>query len=73
MMLILLLIVTNPADQRVIGHVPDMSEADVNEAVKSAYTAFESWKKTTAKVVLFVGLFLACISIIVANQSYVAC
>ena len=36
---------------QVIGHVPDMEEADVQTAVDSAYEAFQSWRKTTAKVI----------------------
>lgn len=46
--------VANPADNRVIGRVPDMSEADVNNAIGLAYNAFQTWKTTTAKVQLMI-------------------
>jgi len=39
--------VINPADDRVIGQVPASSAEDVDRAVNSAATAFESWKNTT--------------------------
>ena len=44
------LTVSNPADDSLIGRVPDMSEADANVAVDAAFKAFQSWKLTTAKV-----------------------
>lgn len=43
--------VTNPANGKVIGTVPDCSVDDAKEAVKAAKEAFEHWGfKTTAKV-----------------------
>lgn len=44
--------VVNPADGNVIGNVPDMAGDDVNQAVEAAYKAFQTWKMTTAKVVM---------------------
>ncbi|XP_066975947.1 succinate-semialdehyde dehydrogenase [NADP(+)] GabD [Macrobrachium rosenbergii] len=41
--------VANPANGKVIGHVPDMAEEDTQAAIDSAYEAFQSWKRTTAK------------------------
>ncbi|XP_068201184.1 3-sulfolactaldehyde dehydrogenase [Palaemon carinicauda] len=41
--------VTNPCNGKVIGHVPDMDEADTKTAIDSAYEAFQSWQRTTAK------------------------
>lgn len=43
--------VTNPANQKVIGEVPDMNADDVSKAIDSAYDAFHSkaWQNTTAK------------------------
>ena len=43
-------VVTNPANGKVIGTVPDMCEDDVNQAIETASSAFQSWRKTTAKV-----------------------
>lgn len=43
--------VTNPLNGAVIGSVPDMNAADAEAAVQAAYKAFQTWKKTTAKVV----------------------
>ena len=42
--------VLNPTNGSVLGTVPDMSKADAELAVQKAYDAFQSWKKTTAKV-----------------------
>lgn len=33
-----------------VGNVPDMKAADTEVAVQAAYKAFQTWKKTTAKV-----------------------
>ena len=44
--------VVNPADGSVIGSVPDMTGEDVNHAVEVAHKAFQTWKVTTAKVVV---------------------
>lgn len=41
--------VTNPADGCVIGVVPDMNTADVQQAIGAAKSAFDSWQNTTAK------------------------
>lgn len=42
-------VVTNPANGKVIGHVPDMEEGDVQVAIDSAHEAFQTWQRTTAK------------------------
>lgn len=43
--------VTNPANERVIGTVPDMDVSDANEAIDAAYSAFydKQWHNSTAK------------------------
>lgn len=41
--------VTNPSTGAVIGSVPDMQTADVEVAIQSAFKAFQTWKRTTAK------------------------
>ncbi|KAK7076504.1 Succinate-semialdehyde dehydrogenase, mitochondrial, partial [Halocaridina rubra] len=41
--------VTNPANGKVIGHVPDMNETDVQTAIDAAHEAFQTWQRTTAK------------------------
>ncbi|KAL3853205.1 hypothetical protein ACJMK2_016764 [Sinanodonta woodiana] len=41
--------VINPSDGKVIASVPDMDAKDTTAAIQSAYTAFQTWKKTTAK------------------------
>nr|XP_045610590.1 succinate-semialdehyde dehydrogenase, mitochondrial-like isoform X1 [Procambarus clarkii] len=41
--------VTNPANDKVIASVPDMEEADTRAAIDSAYEAFKTWQKTTAR------------------------
>ncbi|XP_064632662.1 succinate-semialdehyde dehydrogenase, mitochondrial-like isoform X2 [Lineus longissimus] len=41
--------VTNPATDAVLGTVPDMDASDTKQAIQDAHTAFQSWKKTTAK------------------------
>ncbi|MBY0402409.1 MAG: aldehyde dehydrogenase family protein [Cyanobacteria bacterium] len=38
--------VTNPATQAVLGKVPEAQQADVDEAVIAAKTAFKTWSKT---------------------------
>jgi len=45
-------VVVNPADGNVIGNVPDMVSDDVSHAVEAAYKAFQTWKFTTAKVLV---------------------
>lgn len=49
---IVLFSVVNPADGNIIGNVPDMVDDDVNHAIEAAYKAFQTWKLTTAKVLL---------------------
>lgn len=41
--------VTNPANGELIENVPDMSTTETQLAIDAAYSAFESWKDTTAK------------------------
>lgn len=43
--------VTNPANNEVVGAVPDMNAADVEKAIDCAYDAFhsKSWQSTTGK------------------------
>ena len=41
--------VTNPATGEVVGHVPMISSAQVEQAVEAAETALATWKQTTAK------------------------
>ena len=45
-------VVSNPADSSVIGSVPDMAGDDVSHAIEAAYDAFQTWKLTTAKVLM---------------------
>ena len=42
--------VLNPSSRKAIGAVPDMGEQETEAAIQAAYKAFQSWKKTTAKV-----------------------
>ena len=42
--------VYNPANGAAIGSVPNMTAQETEEAVSAAYTAFQTWKQTTAKV-----------------------
>ncbi len=42
--------VHNPANQEVLGSVPNMGEEETRSAIIAANTAFLSWKKTTARV-----------------------
>ena len=42
--------VTNPANNQQIGVAPDMTGSDVESAVQAAHTAFQTWRRTTAKV-----------------------
>lgn len=46
----IIITVINPSNGELVGAVPDMNEADVETAIQSAYRAFQTWKKTTAKV-----------------------
>lgn len=39
--------VVNPANQEVLGHLPHATEADLEMALQSAQTAFNSWKKSS--------------------------
>ena len=41
--------VTNPSTDDVIAHVPDMDGSDTRSAINAAHTAFEGWRKTTAR------------------------
>lgn len=41
--------VTNPATGQVIGAAPDMDKTDTQQAIEAAYTAFKTWKDSTAK------------------------
>ena len=41
--------VTNPADQSVLGTIPSLTVAQVDDAIEQAYGAMESWKQLTAK------------------------
>jgi succinate-semialdehyde dehydrogenase len=43
--------VINPANQKIVGEVPDMSAADAQKAIDAAYETFHSkaWQNTTAK------------------------
>jgi succinate-semialdehyde dehydrogenase / glutarate-semialdehyde dehydrogenase len=41
--------VTNPSTGEVVGHVPMISSAQVEQAVEAAETALATWKQTTAK------------------------
>ena len=40
--------VENPFTEQTIAHVPASAEPDVNNAVKAAQQAFDSWRKLTA-------------------------
>jgi len=50
--------VINPADGSIIGSVPDMAGDDASHAVEAAYKAFQTWKLTTAKVVVWNRYFI---------------
>ena len=39
----------NPANQQVIGHVPNMGKAEAERAIQAAYAAWPMWKTKTAK------------------------
>jgi len=41
--------VTNPADQTVLGTVPNMGEAETREAIAAAQAAWPEWRSKTAK------------------------
>ena len=43
---------TNPANGKVVGSVPDMDASDTTAAIQAAADAFQTWKHTTAKVLL---------------------
>jgi len=45
--------VTNPADGKVVGQVPDMDTQDTDHAINAAHEAFKTWEFTTAKVTFF--------------------
>lgn len=45
------LAVENPANGKVIAHVPASDKEDVDRAVQAAATAFETWQKTTRRSV----------------------
>jgi NAD-dependent aldehyde dehydrogenases len=42
--------VTNPANGKVLGKLPDMNDKDTEKALKVASEAFVEWGKTTGKV-----------------------
>ena len=42
--------VYNPADNKLLGSVPDCNVADVNVAVEAAHSAFKVWSGYTADV-----------------------
>lgn len=42
-------VVTNPATDEVLGHIPNMGQAEAIEAVESAAQAFNAWKALTAQ------------------------
>jgi acyl-CoA reductase-like NAD-dependent aldehyde dehydrogenase len=44
--------VIDPASGKVVGSVPDMDAHDTAKAIQAAADAFQSWKNTTAKVVI---------------------
>lgn len=44
--------VTDPASGNVVGSVPDMDASDTAEAIQAAADAFQTWKHTTAKVLM---------------------
>lgn len=41
--------VTNPANEELIGSIPNMGEAEAIQAVESSYKALQSWKALTAQ------------------------
>lgn len=41
--------IKNPFDNSVIGSVPDMDACDTQKAIEAAYSAFRTWRNTTAK------------------------
>lgn len=42
-------VVTNPATDEVIGHIPNMGQVEATEAVESAAQALDAWKALTAQ------------------------
>jgi acyl-CoA reductase-like NAD-dependent aldehyde dehydrogenase len=44
--------VLDPASGKVVGSVPDMDASDTTTAIQAAANAFQTWKNTTAKVLL---------------------
>lgn len=44
--------VIDPASGKVVGSVPDMDAYDTAKAIQAATDAFQTWKNTTAKVLL---------------------
>jgi acyl-CoA reductase-like NAD-dependent aldehyde dehydrogenase len=44
--------VIDPASGKVVGSVPDMDAYDTAKAIQAATDAFQTWKTTTAKVLL---------------------
>lgn len=61
--------VTNPANQKIVGEVPDMNAGDVQKAIDAAYETFHSkgWQNTTAKERS--GLLkVSCLSLTERNQ-----
>ncbi len=47
---LLLFAVVNPSTGKTLGSVADMNDGDTEVAIQTARDAFQSWKKTTAKV-----------------------
>ena len=41
--------VDNPATGEDIGSIPSLSAAEIESTIETAQTAFDSWKKTTAR------------------------
>jgi succinate-semialdehyde dehydrogenase/glutarate-semialdehyde dehydrogenase len=41
--------VTDPSNGDVIGTIPNMGASETKRAIEAAHTAFQSWKRTTAK------------------------
>jgi acyl-CoA reductase-like NAD-dependent aldehyde dehydrogenase len=44
--------VIDPASGNVVGSVPDMDAHDTAKAIEAAADSFQTWKNTTAKVVI---------------------
>lgn len=42
--------VLNPVNDQILASVSDMNQDDAEDAIKSAHTAFQTWKELTGKV-----------------------